>query len=98
MNAKYISIIALLIFAIGTYLTWFRNEENTSLNSLRIEATQAKEREEQATKDRMETEDKLSQAIYDSCYHDSLTNSGVTFDQKQRKAYDCWKKELTNTN
>jgi len=69
MNAKYISIIALLILAIGTYLTWFRNEENTSLNSLRIEATQAKEREEQATKDRETREDNLYKAIYLECFN-----------------------------
>jgi len=95
MNAKYISIIALLLLAIGIFLTWFRNEKTPTIDSLRAETQEAIKREEEATKARMEREDNLSQALYLECFNKATSETGSRFENQQKEAYECWR---TKTN
>lgn len=99
MNAKILAILW-VAFIGGSYYIYnnFKAEELPTVESFRNQAQEARIRAEEAEKNRLAIEDKLSQALYDSCYSQAITLSGMTFDEKQRRTYDCWREELTNTN
>lgn len=79
------------------YFSFFQKEDPT-LGSIRIKTAEAQQREKEATEARIRSEDNLSQALYNQCYSQSLTLSGTRFDEQQRKAYECWRDELTKIN
>lgn len=99
MNAKYLALIGIALSALSYYIyDTFQNSKTPTLDSFRVQAEEARQREEEATRARLEREDNLSQALYDSCYSQAVSQTGSRFEEKQRKAYDCWREELTNTN
>ena len=75
----------------------FLKQENTSLDSLRTQAQEARQWEIRAREAREAREDQLSQALYDQCYSESLTATWINFDQKQRKSYECWREKINNS-
>lgn len=93
-------LIPLLISTIGYYIytNGFHNEKAPTIDSLRTETQNAREREIQAQKDRETREDQLSEALYDKCLAEHRTLSGMLFAEKQKKSYECWKEELAKTN
>ena len=72
-----------------------QNTKTQNVDTLRIQAEEARLREEQARRDREAREDNLSQALYDQCYSQSIALTGARFEEKQKRAYECWR---TNTN
>ena len=88
MYAKYLSILsvgALIFFGFYVY-----HAPDTSINTLRAQAQESRDREEASRRDREAREDQLSQALYDECYTQALTLTGMRFRAKQNKAYECW--------
>lgn len=97
MYAKYLSVLA--IFALIAFAFFsFYNPTNPTIDTLRTQAEEARIGEEEAQKARMEREDKLSQALYDSCYSQAIASTGTTFAKKQRNAYECWKQQIWTGN
>lgn len=99
MNAKYIAIFWVALIG-GSYYIYqnFEAEKLPTIESIRNQTQEARIRAEEAEKNRLAAEDKLSQALYDSCYSQAITLTGVAFDEKQRRTYECWREELTKTN
>lgn len=97
-NVTKISIAVIGVALIGVTYWIFQNPEAPTLDSLRVQAQESREREIQAQKDREAREDTLSQALHDQCYSQSLTLTGVRYAEKQKKSYQCWKDELTKIN
>ncbi len=99
MNAKYLAIFWIALTG-GSYYIYdtFQNSETPTLDSLRVQAEEARIREEEATKARLEWEDNFSKALYLECFDKATSQTGSRFDSQQKEAYECWREELTNTN
>lgn len=95
--AKYAYLVAFALLSTYLYLH-FQDPQAPTLDSLRVQAQESREREIQAQKDREVREDKLSEALYDKCLAEHRTLSGMLFAEKQKESYECWKEELTKTN
>lgn len=89
-----IAIGSLALFWVIAY-TGIHIPKTQTIDSLRVQAEEARIREEQATKARMEHEDSLSKALYLECFNKATTQTGSRFDDQQKEAYDCWR---TKTN
>lgn len=96
-NVIYYTILTFGAIGMTIYFSFFQKEDPT-LGSIRIKTAEAQQREKEATEARIRSEDNLSQALYNQCYSQSLTLSGTRFDEQQRKAYECWRDELTKIN
>lgn len=95
--AKYAYFVGFALLA--TYLYFhFQDQKTPTLDSLRVQAQESREREIQAQKDREAREDKLSEALYDQCLAEHRALTGVLFAEKQKESYECWKEELAKTN
>lgn len=96
-NAKVYTILSIL--AIGG-LTIFSvySQKDTSIDSIRVQAQEARQREIEARIDRETTEDTLSLALRTQCDSQALTLTGIRYEEKQRKGYECWREELKKTN
>lgn len=94
--ANYIAYcVIFLAISFGIYIK-FSEQKDSYLISIRTGIIEDRTREKEATKDREEWEDKLSQALWDQCYAQALTLTWVRFVQKQNEAYECWKSSITS--
>lgn len=92
--AKLYTILSILAIG-GLTVLYIYSQKDTSIDSLRIQAQKAQQREIEARIDREIGEDNLSKALYDSCYTQATTGTGSRFVEQQRKAHECWKQEST---
>lgn len=93
-----IALAGLALIWATTYSISSQNPKAPTLDSLRTQAQEARQREERARIDREIWEDNLSKALYDSCYSQSTSGTGVRFDSQVRVAYECWKSEKINNS
>jgi hypothetical protein len=91
-----LSIGGLATFGLIAY--YIQIPTDPTIDSLRTQAQEARNREIQAKEDRETREDTLSQALYDQCYSESIALTGARFEEKQRKAHECWKSQTIKTN
>lgn len=103
MNAKIIFPI-LVIFIVASYaittsyLSSTTDQKTTTVESFRVQAQEARDREIQAQKDRQERENNLSRAIWLECFDTATSQTGSNFASQQKESYECWKQGTTNIN
>lgn len=85
-----LAIIAYTTFVLASQEAW------TEWNWTPVEI--ARQRAEEAQKELEKAIDNQHEATWNRCYSDSIKNSSWRFIEKQRRAYECFKNEVANTN
>jgi len=103
MNAKIIFPIILILIT-ASYAVYTSNfpsttdQKTTTVESFRIQAQEARDREIKAQEDRQERENNLSRAIWLECFDTATSQTGSNFASQQKESYECWKQNTTNIN
>jgi hypothetical protein len=97
MHHAKTALIYAIILAIPyfTFKTFFQEKPQT-IDSLRAQTQDARDREIQAQKDREKSEDDYFQALYLECFDKETSQTGSRFDEKQRRAYECYRTKINS--